>query len=53
MVLCVILLRFYLVRQNRKRDEMLRQNGTLVDPNLVHAFDDRTDQENLNFRYIY
>lgn len=31
---------------------MLQERGG-ADPNLVHAFEDRTDRENLNFRYIY
>lgn len=54
MTACVIFLRFHLIRQNRKKDEILRtQDVDLADPNLVHAFDDQTDGENLNFRYMY
>ncbi|OJJ33604.1 hypothetical protein ASPWEDRAFT_87366, partial [Aspergillus wentii DTO 134E9] len=54
MTCCVIFLRFYLKRQNDKKDEILRARGLdTADPNLDHAFDDITDQENLNFRYIY
>lgn len=52
MTMCVVFLRFYLVRQNKKRERMLRASGG-ADPSLVHAFEDRTDRENLNFRYIY
>lgn len=55
MCLAVIFLRFYLIGQNKKKDCMLQEAG--VNPsttdNLDHAFEDRTDQENLHFRYIY
>ncbi|KAJ5701045.1 hypothetical protein N7488_008593 [Penicillium malachiteum] len=54
MTAAVIFLRFYLIRQNKKKDEMLAAAGiTTADPNLIHAFEDKTDQENLNFRYVY
>ncbi|KAJ5101262.1 hypothetical protein NUU61_003484 [Penicillium alfredii] len=54
MTVAVTFLRFYLIRQNKKKDEILAQAGlSAADPNLVHAFEDKTDQENLNFRYIY
>lgn len=52
MTMCVIFLRFYLLRQNKKREAMLQAAGG-ADPNLLHAFEDRTDRENLNFRYCY
>ncbi|KAE8153653.1 major facilitator superfamily domain-containing protein [Aspergillus avenaceus] len=54
MTIAVIFLRFYLKWQNKKKDRMLQEAG--VDPaadNLDHAFEDRTDQENLHFKYIY
>lgn len=54
MTAAVIYLRFYLKRQNKKKDEMLAAAGLgAADPNLVHAFEDKTDQENMNFRYVY
>lgn len=54
MTMCVIFLRFYLIRQNKAKEEALREQGVdATDPGLVHAFDDQTDRENLNFRYIY
>ncbi|KAJ5118239.1 hypothetical protein N7526_009876 [Penicillium atrosanguineum] len=54
MTVAVIFLRFYLIRQNKKKDAMLAAAGiSAADPNLIHAFEDKTDQENLNFRYIY
>lgn len=44
--------------QNAKKDRLqaeLAASGAagIVDGNMVHAFDDLTDQENLNFRYVY
>lgn len=49
LVVVIVALRWYLRRENKKKDE---QTGG-VDENMVHAFDDLTDKENLNFRYIY
>ena len=54
MTLAVIFLRFYLKAQNKKKELMLQEAG--LDPNddnLGRAFEDRTDQENPHFRYIY
>ncbi|CEL02167.1 Putative Permease of the major facilitator superfamily [Aspergillus calidoustus] len=54
LTIAVIFLRWYLSWQNRKKERMLAEAG--LDPNeqnLAHAFEDRTDQENLYFRYIY
>ncbi|OQD89607.1 hypothetical protein PENANT_c002G06917 [Penicillium antarcticum] len=54
MVSAVIYLRFYLKRQNAKKDKLLAESGlSAADPNLVHAFEEKTDQENMNFRYVY
>lgn len=53
MTLAVIFLRFYLRAQNKKKDRLLAEAGLSSDEGLTHAFEDRTDQENLNFRYIY
>ncbi|KAJ5652920.1 hypothetical protein N7507_010346 [Penicillium longicatenatum] len=54
MTAAVIYLRFHLIRQNKKKDAMLAAAGvTAADPTLIHAFEDKTDQENINFRYVY
>ncbi|KAJ5979824.1 hypothetical protein N7481_007122 [Penicillium waksmanii] len=54
MTAAVIFLRFYLIRQNKKKDEALAAQGlSASDPNLIHAFEDKTDQENSNFRYVF
>ncbi|CAG8297204.1 unnamed protein product [Penicillium salamii] len=54
MVAAVVFLRFHLKRENAKKDKILAEAGlSAADPNLVHAFEDKTDRENLNFRYVY
>ncbi|KAJ5771590.1 hypothetical protein N7520_002119 [Penicillium odoratum] len=54
MTAAVIYLRFHLIRQNKKKDAILAAEGlTAADPNLIHAFEDKTDRENINFRYVY
>ncbi|KAK2742868.1 hypothetical protein FQN55_007652 [Onygenales sp. PD_40] len=47
-------LRWYLKRQNDIKDKALAERGESgPDTDLVHAFDDLTDRENINFRYIF
>jgi hypothetical protein len=57
LVLVLIFLRFYLKSQNNKKDriqaEILASGTGTADTEMVHAFDDLTDQENINFRYVY
>lgn len=53
MTMCVVFLRFYLIRQNKAKEVLRAQGVDVADPGLLHAFDDQTDRENLNFRYIY
>jgi hypothetical protein len=54
MTVAVVFLRFHLKRQNKRKDELIAAaDMTAADPNLVHAFEDKTDRENLNFRYVY
>ncbi|RDW82804.1 MFS allantoate transporter-like protein [Coleophoma cylindrospora] len=50
----IVFLRFHLMRENRKKDELAAAGvHAAYDPDLVHAFDDLTDRENTNFRYVY
>ncbi|KAK6334065.1 hypothetical protein TWF696_002567 [Orbilia brochopaga] len=51
LVIIIIFLRFYLARQNKKKDEL--QGGSNDASGIVHGFDDLTDKQNINFRYIY
>lgn len=54
LVITIIFLRFWLTAQNKKKDALAAQGvREAKDENLVHAFDDLTDRENPNFRYIY
>ncbi|PKX93453.1 putative 2-ketogluconate transporter [Aspergillus novofumigatus IBT 16806] len=54
LTLAIIFLRFWLVLQNKRKARVLEEKGlSAADNNLTHAFEDRTDQENLHFRYIY
>jgi len=54
LTVAVIYLRFHLKRANKRKDELLAAADiSSADPNLIHAFEDKTDQENLNFRYVY
>jgi hypothetical protein len=58
LAIVIVFLRFYLRRENAKKDRLqaeLAASGTrgVVDENMVHAFDDLTDKENINFRYVY
>lgn len=50
----IIYLRWYLKRQNAKKDALAEAGVREAnDDHLVHAFDDLTDRENPNFRYVY
>ncbi|KAI9737134.1 MAG: hypothetical protein M1834_000726 [Cirrosporium novae-zelandiae] len=72
LVVTIVFLRWWLKRQNVKKDKALLLAAGLrkeeaenqpeakraefaleADPSLVHAFDDLTDWENQNFRYMY
>ncbi|KAI1812158.1 major facilitator superfamily domain-containing protein [Poronia punctata] len=54
LVLALLGFRWYLVRQNKKRDELAAAGVSEArDTNLTHAFEDLTDRENPNFRYVY
>ncbi|KAK3305253.1 general substrate transporter [Chaetomium strumarium] len=54
LVIVIIALRFYLVAQNRKRDALAAAGVSEArDERMVHAFEDLTDKENPNFRYVY
>ncbi|KAF2011178.1 allantoate permease [Aaosphaeria arxii CBS 175.79] len=48
LVLVILFLRWELTRRNKSKD---REFG--VETNTTHGFDDLTDKENPNFRYVY
>lgn len=40
--------------QNKKRDRLAAEgNSDARDDAFVHAFEDKTDKENPNFRYVF
>ncbi|KAF2834745.1 MFS transporter [Patellaria atrata CBS 101060] len=54
LVITIVVLRWYLKRENRRKDELVAQGVREArDERLVHAFDDLTDRENPNFRYVF
>ncbi|KAL2143307.1 hypothetical protein VTI28DRAFT_10550 [Corynascus sepedonium] len=54
LVVVIIALRFYLKYQNKKRDALAAAGASEAkDENMTHAFEDLTDKENPNFRYVY
>lgn len=54
LVIDIVLLRWYLVAQNKKRDRLAAEGVQEArDEAFVHAFEDITDKENDNFRYVY
>lgn len=58
LVIVLIFLRWYLRHENMKKDRVQAEflaagTGVVPDAGLAHAFDDLTDKENLNFRYVY
>ncbi|KAI0894205.1 MFS general substrate transporter [Annulohypoxylon nitens] len=54
LVVILVFFRFYLVRQNKKRDQLAAAGVSEArDERLAHAFEDLTDRENPNFRYVY
>jgi hypothetical protein len=54
LVLVIIFLRWWLMRQNRIKDELVGGQVSLQDQEgIVHGFEDLTDRENPRFRYIF
>ncbi|KAH8661979.1 major facilitator superfamily domain-containing protein [Xylariales sp. PMI_506] len=54
LVLVILFFRWHLVRQNKRRDELAAAGVREArDDRMVHAFEDLTDNENPNFRYVY
>ncbi|PCG97561.1 Major facilitator superfamily domain, general substrate transporter [Penicillium occitanis (nom. inval.)] len=51
MLISILALRWWLKRENARKDKLKAELGD--DPNMVHAFEDRTDRENVHFRYVY
>lgn len=53
-MIVIIVLRFYLVGQNKKRDELAAAGVQEArDEQMLHAWEDLTDKENPNLRYVF
>lgn len=53
LVIIILGLRWYLVHQNKKRDALAAAGVQEAnDSKMIHAFEDLTDKENPNFRYV-
>jgi hypothetical protein len=54
LVIVIVFLRWWLKRCNAKKDALAAAGvGEAADDAYTHAFDDLTDRENPNFRYVY
>ena len=54
LVIVLLVLRWHLRRENSRRDELAAQGvAEATDEAMVHAWEDLTDKQNLNFRYVY
>jgi hypothetical protein len=54
LLLVIVFLRFYLVRLNKQRDAAAAAGVREAnDKRNIHAFEDLTDKENVNFRYVF
>ncbi|KAJ2906434.1 allantoate permease [Zalerion maritima] len=54
LVLTIGALRWYLASENKRRDAMAEAGVREArDEKMIHAFDDLTDRENPNFRYVF
>lgn len=53
LVIILIYFRWYLTHQNKKRDALAAAGvQEAADARMLHAFEDLTDKENPNFRYV-
>lgn len=58
LIIVLIFLRWHLRHENKKKDRLQAEflaagTGVVLDTGLAHAFDDLTDKENMNFRYVF
>lgn len=53
LVFVIAFLRWNLSTRNKAKERLAEQVAEANDDALVHAFDDLTDRENPNFRYMY
>jgi hypothetical protein len=49
----LVFLRWWYMRENAKKERMILEGQAAADEELKHSFEDLTDRENVNFRYVY
>ncbi|KAL4810819.1 major facilitator superfamily domain-containing protein [Aspergillus unguis] len=52
-LIVLVALRIWYATVNYKKEKKIRNGEAVADVGLAHAFEDVTDRENVNFRYIY
>lgn len=53
LVIVIISLRYYLIWENKKRDNLAAAGVHQArDERMLHAWEDLTDKENINFHYV-
>lgn len=53
LIVLLICMRLWYMSQNHKKDKLIGEGLVKADDHLKHAFDDLTDVQNVNFRYVY
>ncbi|KAK2053012.1 major facilitator superfamily transporter [Colletotrichum caudatum] len=53
LAIVLFLLRAYYMWQNKLRDGKIARGEVVADTTHTHAFEDMTDKEDVNFRYVY
>jgi len=53
LLLTLVFLRYWYKRENARKDALIARGEAKKDEALAHSFEDLTDRENANFRYVY
>lgn len=53
LIILLLFMRLWLMKENRRKDQLIERGEAVADKELKHAFEDLTDMENVNFRYAY
>lgn len=53
LILLLVFMRLWLMKENARKDKLIAEGKKQADMDLKHAFEDLTDRENVNFRYMY
>lgn len=53
LLLTLVFMRYWYKRENARKDALIAQGDAKKDDELTHSFEDLTDRENVNFRYVF